>query len=59
MKELNKLAMNCYLMSEPSKRGFRKRMHNIWKDIGVSELSKQKLLGQVLVIRNNGWLSEK
>ena len=58
-KELNKLAMKCYLMSEFSKRGFRKKMHNIWTDIGVFELSEHKLAGQVLVIRNYGWLSEK
>ena len=50
--------MKCHLMSEPNKRGFRKRMHNIWKDIGVFKLSEQKLAGQVLVIGNNGWLSE-
>ena len=56
-KELNKLAMKCYLMSEPSKRGFRKRMLNVWRDIGVFEIDEQKLAGQVLAIKNNGWLS--
>ena len=44
-KELNKLSMKCCLMSEPNKRGFRKRIYNIWKDIGVFELSEQKLAG--------------
>ena len=45
-KELNKLIMKCYLMSDPSKRGFRKRMLKIWNDIGVSDLNEQKLAGQ-------------
>ena len=57
-KTLNKLVIKCYLMSDPKKRGYRKRMLNIWKDIDVFELSEQKLAGQALAIRKNGWLSE-
>ena len=33
-------------------------MHNIWKDIGIFELSEHTFGGQVLMIGKNGWLSE-
>ena len=49
--------MKCYLLSEPNKRVFRKRMHNVWKDIGVFELPEQKLAGQILAIKRNDRLS--
>ena len=58
-KELNKLATKCFRLSQPNKRGFTKRMHNVWKDIGVFQLSEQKLAGQVLAIKRNDWLSQK
>ena len=57
-KELNKIVMKCYLKSEPKKRGFRKRMLTIWKDIGLFEVTEQQLAGQALCIKNRGWLSE-
>ena len=57
-KEVNKIAMECYLRSEPKKRGFRKRMLGIWKEIGVFHLSEQQLAGQVLCIRNGKYLSD-
>ena len=56
-KKLNKLTMKRYLMSDFLKRGYR-RMHNIWHEIGVFEITELKLAGQVLAIGNNGWLSE-
>ena len=55
-KELNK--QKCYIKSDPSKRGFRKRMFSICNELGVFELNEQKLAGQALAIRTNGWLSE-
>ena len=58
MKELTELVMRCYFLSDPNKRGFRKWMLKIRKDIGVFELSEQNLAGQALGIRTNGWLSE-
>ena len=39
-KELNKLVMKCYIKSDPSKRGFRKRLFSIWNEIGVFELNR-------------------
>ena len=57
-KELNKLVMKCYLKSDPSKRGYRKRMLEIWNKIGVFETTEEQLTGQALCIRNNRWLSQ-
>ena len=34
-RALNKLVMKCYIMSEPNKGRFRKRMLFKWQDIGV------------------------
>ena len=49
--------MKCYLMSEPFKRGYR-TMHDIWKDIGIFEITEQCLADQVRVIKSNEWLSK-
>ena len=32
-KEVNKLVMKCYLMSEPFKRGNRRKAYGLWQDI--------------------------
>ena len=39
-------------------RGYRKRMIGIWEEIGVFEISEQRLADQARAIRRNGWLSE-
>ena len=57
-KEVNKLVMKCYIQSDPSKRGYRKRMLAIWAEIGVFETSEQRLADQARAIKVNGWLSE-
>ena len=44
--------------SDPSKRGYRKRMLAIWNEIGVFETAEQQLAGQVLCIKNKGWMSQ-
>ena len=49
-KEMNKIVMKCYYKSNPNVRGYRKMMHNIWKE--------QNLSGQARAIKTNGWLSE-
>ena len=54
---MNKIVMKCYYKSNPNVRGYRKRMHNIWKE-GLSELSGPNLSGQSRAIKTNGWLSE-
>ena len=57
-KEVNKIVIRYFYSSEPTKRGYRKRMHSIWKELGVFEVSEQRLADQARAIRTNGWLSE-
>lgn len=55
----NKMVMECYLKSMiPVKRGYRKRMHALWKDMGGFDLSEQRLADQVRQIKVKGWLSD-
>jgi hypothetical protein len=56
-KEFNKLLMEYHLLSEPTKRGFRKRMLAIWNDSGLFSATEQQLAGQVRCIKNRRWLS--
>lgn len=47
-REVNKFVMECYLRSKPSRRGYRKRMLNNWRNyIGLFECSEQRLANQV------------
>ena len=57
-KEVSKLVMTCFYKSDPTRRGYRKRMIAICKDIGIFEITKQRLVDQVRVIRTNEWLTE-
>ena len=57
-KNDNKLAMMSYFKSEPLKRGYRKRMLEIWKEIGTFDLKEQQLANQVRSIRKNSLMSE-
>eukprot|EP00112_Aurelia_sp_Birch-Aquarium-sp1_P004156 Seg1472.5 transcript_id=Seg1472.5/GoldUCD/mRNA.D3Y31 product="hypothetical protein" protein_id=Seg1472.5/GoldUCD/D3Y31 len=57
-KEVNKLVIKCFYKSDPNQRGYRKRMINIWKEIGVFDITEQRLADQSRAIRTNGWLSE-
>ena len=57
-KNNNKLAMMSYFKSEPLKRGYRKRMLEIWKEIGTFDLKEQQLADQVRSIRKNRLISE-
>ena len=51
--------MKNYLMSERSKRGYRRKIYGISQDIGISEITVQRLADQVRVIKsNNEWLSK-
>ena len=57
-KNDNKQAMMSYFKSEPLKRGYRKRMLEIWKEIGTFDLKEQQLADQVRSIRKNSLMSE-
>ena len=53
----NEKVMECYLRSQPEKRGYRKRMINIWKDNDMFEVSEQRLVDQLRQIKEKKWLS--
>ena len=57
-KEVSKLVMRCFYKSDPTRTGYRKRMIAIWRDIGTFEITEQRLVDQVRVVRANEWLTE-
>ena len=50
--------MKCYFKSEPSKRGYRKRMLTYWRELGVFSVSEQRLADQARAIKTNEWLTD-
>ena len=57
-KEVNKTVMRCLYQSDPTERGCRKQMMKIWREIGLFEITEQRLADQTRIIRTNGWFSE-
>ena len=56
--EVNKLVMRCFYQSDPTRRGYRKRMIAIWREIGTFEITEQRLVAPPRVIRTNEWLTK-
>ena len=54
----NKIVMECYLLSEPKIRGYRKRMLNLLLQKGMFWVSEQILVDQANTIRRNSWITE-
>ena len=54
----NKVVMECYLLSEPKIRGYRKRMLSLWLQKGMFWVSEQRLVDQANTIRRNRWMTE-
>ena len=54
----NKIVMECYLLSEPKIRGYRKRVLSLWLQIGMFWVSEQRLVDQANSIRRNSWMTE-
>ena len=50
--------MECYLLSEPRIRVYRKRMMSLWLQMGMFWVSKQILVDQANAIRRNSWMTE-
>ena len=40
-KEENKLVMRCFYQSDPTRRGYQKRVIAIWRKIETSEITEQ------------------
>ena len=57
-KEVNKILIECWIKSEPSKRKYQKRMKKIWDEIGVFPVTEQRLADQARQIRVNKWLTD-
>ena len=45
--------MECYLLSEPNVRGYKKRMLSLWLNKGIIWVSEQGLGDQKNTIRRN------
>ena len=50
--------MECYLLSEPKVRGYRKRMLSLWLNKGMFWVSEQRLVDQTNPICRNSWMAE-
>ena len=57
-KEKIELVMRCFYQSSPTRRGYRKRMIAIWREIGTFEITEQRLVDQARVVRTNEGLTE-
>ena len=63
-KTLNTAVMECYCLSRPVDeegkpiRGYRRRMHNIWKERYGTEITEQCLCDQARMIRKNEWITK-
>ena len=54
----NKNFMECYLLSEPKIRGYRKLMMSLWLQKGMFSVSEQRLVDQANPIRRNSWMTD-
>ena len=54
----NKIVMECYLLSEPKIRRYRKYMLSLWLQKGMFLVSEQRSIDQANTIRRNSWMTE-
>ena len=54
----NKILMECYLLSEPKIRVYRKPMLSLWLQKGMVWVSEQRSVDQANAIRRNSWMTE-
>ena len=57
-REDNQLALHCYFRSNPSQRGYRKRMIEIWQEFASFQTKSQRLADQVRTIIKKSWFSD-
>ena len=50
--------MECYLLSEPRIRGYKKRILSLWLQEGMFWVSEQGLDDQANTISKNSWMTE-
>ena len=56
-REDNQLALHCYFRSNPTQRGYRKRVMEIWRELSNFQTTSQRLADQVRTIMKKGWFS--
>ena len=52
-KAVNKIVIECWIRSEPTKIKYRQRIKKIWDEIGVFSITEQRLADQARQIRKN------
>ena len=57
-REDNQLALHCYFRSNPTQRGYRERMKEIWQEVSIFQTTSQRLADQVRTIMKKVWVSE-
>ena len=57
-REDNQLALHCYFRSNPTQRGYRKRMIKIWWECSNFQTTSQRLADHVRTIIKKGWFSD-
>ena len=57
-REENQLALECYFRGNPSQRGYRKRMIEIWQERSTFHTTSLRLADQVRTITKKGWFSD-
>ena len=57
-QEKNKIVMECYLLSEPKIREYRKGMLSLWLQKCMFWVSERRLVGQANTICRNSWMTE-
>ena len=50
--------MECYLLSEPKIRGYRKHVLSLWLQKGMFWVSEQRLVDQANTFCRNSWMTE-
>ena len=57
-QEENRVVMQCYYRSEYGRSGYRKGMHFIWNEMGMFNVTEQRLVDQKNNILKRKWLSD-
>ena len=57
-REENMFVMECHYRSVPSRRGYRKRMLDLWREKGMFIVTEQRLVDQSNQTRKRGWLTD-
>ena len=57
-RQENKIVMECYLLSKPKVRGYRKRLLSLWLNKDMFWVSEPRLVYQANTFRRNSWMTE-